>query len=147
MIHFKKTNLVFVATLFIVTGFLTSCGKAKTEKLIMNKRWEVYDVTPPPGLFSVEKSKRAKQLKNGFYKNAWFEFLPDSMFVASFGGKIDTAKYVIRFGGDAISLYPRYGDKIYEQIEIVKLTDEKLKFNTEVADFNMTLHLKAVPLK
>lgn len=143
-----KNKYVILIFMFLPVIVLTaSCGKTKTEKLLVNKRWEVYDVTPPPGPFNVEESNRAKELKNGFYKNAWFEFQQDSMFVASFGGSVDTAKYAIRSGGDAVSLYPRYGNKIYEQIEIVLLTADKLKFSTEVASFNMILHLKAASLK
>ncbi len=141
----KSGSFGFVVAFLMVVGFLSSCGLKKTEELLMNKRWKVYDVTPPPGRFNIEQSNRAKELKNGFYRDAWFEFLPDSVFVASFSGKADTAKYVIRSGGDAISLYPRYGNKIYEQIEIVQLTEDTLKFKT--ASFNMTLHLKTLPLK
>ncbi len=145
MVPIKYNSLGFLVVVFAVVGLLNACGLKKTEKLLMNKRWEVYDVTPPRGRFNIEQSNRAKELKNGFYKDAWFEFLPDSVFVASFNGKADTAKYVIRSGGDAISLYPRYGNKIYEQIELVRLTEDTLQFNT--ASFHMTLHLKALSLK
>lgn len=147
MNRLDRTTFILGFFLFMTAGLLVSCGRAKTEKLLMNKRWVVYDVTPPKGVFNIEKSNRAQDLKNGFYKNAWFEFLPDSLFVASFGGKTDTGKYVIRMDGETVSLYPRYGHTIYEQIEIEQLSEDRLHFNTKVADFHMTLHLKSLPLK
>src|SRR5690242_11812442 len=60
-----------------------SCGRNQTAKLLQGKKWEVYDVTPPGGTFSIEASNRAQELKDGFYKNAWFRFLPDGIFIAS----------------------------------------------------------------
>jgi hypothetical protein len=122
---------------------LVSCGRGKTEKLLLYKKWGVIDVKPPGGTFSIEASNRARDLKNGFYKNAWFKFLPDSIFIASFSGKADSGKYHISGDGQTISLYPKHGGKMYEQIEIRHLTTDQLTFNTAIADFHMTLHLKA----
>lgn len=121
---------------------LSSCGRSLTEKLLLNKKWEVYDVTAP-GNFDIETYNRAQDLKNGFYKNAWFQFLHDSLFITSFGGKLDSGKYHINTGGQTISLYPLQGGKMYEQIQIQKLNSHSLDFNTLISDFNMTLHLKA----
>ncbi len=144
MIPYRSVAVIFILLLSVC--LLSSCGRMRTEKLLMNKRWLVYDVTPPAGTFNIEKSNRAKELKNGFYKNAWFEFLSDSLFVASFGGKTDTGKYAIRAGGKAVSLFPRYGHTIYEQIKIKELKRDRLQFTTQIADFHMLLHLKASPL-
>ncbi len=146
MPYLKSGSLTVAVLFFFSACLLISCGRGKTERLLMNKRWQVYDVTPPDGTFNIEKSNRAKDLKNGFYKNAWFEFLPDSLFVASFGGKADTGKYAIRPSGKRISLFPRYENKLYEQIRIVKLNADKMQFTTQVADFHMTLHLKATSI-
>ena len=143
----NNTKIRWFGILWVGIVLLSGCGRSRTKKLLLNKRWAVTDVTPPSGTFNIEQRNRAAELKNGFYKGAWFEFLPDSVFIASFGGKVDTAKYAIRAGGDAVALYPRFGHNIYEQISIVKLEDHQLQFNTEVADFRMTLHLKATPLK
>lgn len=136
----KSTFLFFLSIVFL---FMTaSCGKAETEKLLLNKKWEVYDVTAP-GNFDIQAYNRAQDLKDGFYKNAWFQFLPDSLFITSFGGKLDSGKYHVNTGGQTVSLYPLHGGKMYEQIQIQKINAHNLDFNTLMADFNMTLHLKA----
>ncbi|TAN11305.1 MAG: hypothetical protein EPN37_17535 [Chitinophagaceae bacterium] len=137
-----NSKYVFIIGLFSCILLLVSCGRAKTERLLLNKKWEVYDVTAP-GNFDIETYNRAQDLKNGFYKNAWFRFLPDSIFITSFSGKSDTGKYHINSGGQTISLYPLYSNKMYEEIQIQKLDAHFFDFNTLIADFNMTLHLKA----
>lgn len=123
---------------------LFACGRSKTEKLLIQKKWEVYDVTPPPGVFNIEDNNRASDLKEGFYKGAWFKFLPDSFFIASFQGKADSGKYSISSDGKTISLYPKTGGKMYEQIQLQHLSADKMEFNTVLADFHLILHLKSV---
>ncbi len=140
-----KTYLTF-GVLLIGWGLFASCGKSGTKELLTNKKWVVEDVTPPSGAFNIENAQRAKQLKNGFYKGAWFEFLEDSLFVASFGGKVDTAQYAL-IAKDEVELYPKGRSQAYERILILDISQQKLKFNTEMADFKMTLHLKAEPLE
>jgi hypothetical protein len=137
-----NSKYAFIIGLCSCILLLVSCGRAKTERLLLNKKWEVYDVTAP-GNFDIETYNRAQDLKNGFYKNAWFQFLPDSIFITSFSGKSDTGKYHINSGGQTISLYPLYSNKMYEEIQIQKLDAHFFDFNTLIADFNMTLHLKA----
>ncbi len=143
MVHFNGKKLLIYSLLLLGMSFLMSCGEGETKRLLMNKKWEVYDVKPPEGTFNIENSKRAKQLKNGFYQGAWFKFLEDSLFVASFGGEIDTAKYAL-IAKDEIELYPSHGGKAYERLLILKINKDELNFDTEMADFKMTLFLKAV---
>jgi len=131
--------------LLMVTGiiFLAACGKSRTEKLLLDKRWKVYDVTPPrTGVYDVDAANQAEELKNGFYKNAWFEFEQNGIFKADFAGKTDSGKFKISPGGGIISLYPLHSDKMYEQIQIQNLSDSTLRFNTLIAKFDMTLDLK-----
>lgn len=133
-----RPGLLFPALLL-----LASCGRSRTEKLLLDKTWRVYDVTPPQtGTFDVDASNEAEELKNGFYKNASFEFQTSGIFIATFSGKPDSGKFRIGYDGKIISLYPLHGDKIYEQIDIQRLTDSTLDFNTLMAKFDMTLHLK-----
>lgn len=131
--------LICIAFILII---VSSCGRSRTSKLLLQKKWEVYDVTPPAGIFNIEDNNRADDLKNGFYKGAWFRFLPDSIFIGCFQGKADTGKYHISRNGKTISLYPRHGGTMYEQIQIQQLTPSKLEFKTVLADFHMVLHLK-----
>lgn len=131
------------AALLLFCLAATSCGRSETAKLLQHKKWEVYDVTPPGGTFSIEASNRAEELRDGFYKNAWFRFLPDGLFIASFHGRADSGKYRISTGGKTISLYPEHGSRMYEQIQIRQLTRDRFSFNTLIADFHMVLHLKA----
>lgn len=139
----RKVRLVFSSALLAGVLFIwSSCGRAGTEKLLLHKKWEVYNVTPPSGIFNIEDNNRANELRDGFYKGAWFKFLPDSIFIAFFQGKADTGKYHISANGKSISLYPRRGGKMYEQMRIQQLSADKMKFNTVVADFRMVLHLK-----
>ncbi|GAA4318813.1 hypothetical protein [Compostibacter hankyongensis] len=134
----KYTLLISSACLLLL-----SCGKSSTEKKLWDKHWKVYDVTPPPGIFDVEATHQAEDLKNGFYKNAWFQFTRDGVFRASFGGKADSGKYTISFDGKIISLYPWQGTKMYEQLRVLKLTPQQFDFNTILADFRMTLHTRS----
>lgn len=143
MLTKKNITYLKVIALLFVFFFAASCGRNKTKERLLNKKWEVYDVTPPEGAFDIQDANRAKDLKNGFYKNAWFKFLPDSVFIAAFHGNPDTGKYVINFTGKTIALYPKGGNKMYEQIQIQKLTDDTFSFNTVVADFHLTLHLRS----
>jgi hypothetical protein len=131
------------AALLMLCLAFASCGRNQTAKLLQGKKWEVYDVTPPGGTFSIEASNRAQELKDGFYKNAWFRFLPDGIFIASFHGRSDSGKYRISAGGKTISLYPEHGSRMYEQMQIRQLTQDRFSFNTVIADFHMVLHLKA----
>lgn len=142
MLHRAVRQKLTGLLLCLVLAGAASCGRQKTERLLLHKQWLVYDVTPPPGPFNIEESNRAQELKDGFYKNAWFEFLRDSIFVASVGGKTDTGKYHISGDGSRIALFPKQGTKVYEQIEIRQLSAEKLSFNTVVANFHLVLHLK-----
>lgn len=129
----------------LMTVMLVACGKSRTEKLLWNKKWGVYNVTPPDnGTFDVEASDRAQELKNGFYKDTWFQFTEYGLFRASFGGKVDSGKYTISYDGQIISLYPLKGNKMYEQIQVKQLTRDKFDFNTVIADFHMTLHTKNI---
>jgi hypothetical protein len=139
----KLNAQLALSAILLFTLALASCGRKETAKLLQGKKWEVYDVTPPGGAFSIEASNRAEELKNGFYKNAWFRFLPDGIFIASFQGKADSGKYRISTTGKTISLYPKYGDSIYEQIQVRQLTRDRFSFNTLIADFHLVLHLKA----
>lgn len=133
----------YIFPVLLLCGILASCGRSRTEKLLLQKKWEVYDVTPPPGTFNIEDNNRASDLKNGFYKGAWFKFLPDSIFIASFEGKPDTGKYRISSDGKTIALYPHHSDKMYEQIQLRHLSADKMEFNTVIADFHLVLHLKS----
>lgn len=134
------SRLMVLLALAALLGLL-SCGRAKTENLLLDKMWMVTDVTPPAGTFNVEESNRAQDLKAGFYKDAWFKFLPDSIFVASIGGKTDTGRYHINSGGDAIRLYPAGGGKMYEQLQVQRLTANQFVFTTVIANFHLVLHL------
>lgn len=141
----KCKGVLAVGMALVLWGMLAaSCGRARTERLLLNKKWAVYDVTPPGGTFNIEEANRARDLKSGFYRDAWFKFLPDSVFVASFGGQADTGKYHISGDGKVIALYPRGGSKMYEQMQLQQLTAERLSFNTVIAKFHLILHLKAV---
>lgn len=136
----RTQRLHHLLLLLVMLGLL-SCGRTKTRNLLLDKQWMVKDVTPPAGTFNVEESNRAEELKAGFYKGAWFKFLPDSIFVASLGGKTDTGRYHINAGGDVIALYPASGGKLYEQLQVQRLTDNQFAFTTVIANFHLVLHL------
>ncbi len=131
--------------IFLLAGILllTACGKGRTEKQLLDKRWKVYDVTPPQtGVYDVDAANQADELKNGFYKNAWFEFEQNGIFKANFAGKTDSGKFKVSRDGEIISLYPLHSSKMYEQIQIQQLSASTLRFNTLIAKFDMTLDLK-----
>lgn len=125
---------------------LTGCFQQRTLKDLAGKRWYVVNVTPPDqGGFNIEQFDRARDLKNGFYQGAWFYFGKDSLFQACFQGTVDTGKYALGRNGKVISLFPKTGGSMYEQIEIQSISDSTFEFNTVISSFRMTLHLKSYP--
>jgi len=139
--HEGRFPFACVLLALLAVAAVASCGRSKTTNLLLDKQWMVTDVTPPSGTFNVEQSNRAQDLKAGFYKGAWFKFMPDSIFVASLGGRTDTGRYHINATGDVISLYPAGGGRMYEQLQIQRLTLNQFVFTTVIADFHLVLHL------
>lgn len=125
---------------------LAGCFRERTWKLLEQKRWYVINVTPPDeGGFNIEMFDKAQALKNGFYKGAWFYFGKDSLFEACFQGKVDTGNYALQGNGRIISLFPKQGGAMYEQIQIQNISDSTFDFNTVISSFKMTLHLTTHP--
>jgi hypothetical protein len=139
----KKRNRTFIqlgaGISFIL--LLGSCGKDHTKHLLLNKVWEVNDVTPPEGTFDIDATNEAQDLKNGFYRHATFEFFDNGIFRTDFGGQLDSGNFKIGPYGKVVSLYQLHAKKMYEQIEIQELTKNELAFNTLISNFSMTLHL------
>ncbi|MCL6523150.1 MAG: hypothetical protein K6T34_00685 [Thermoflavifilum sp.] len=141
------TRLAWMLGAWLLICTWSSCGRTHTQQLLLHKTWHVVDVTPPDnGNFDIEAVRAAEQMKNGFYRDANFTFLKNGLFVSDFNGKRDTGRYTISPGGKIISLYPLQGNRIYEQIHILELSDSVLSFSTVMANFHMVLHLKAKPI-
>jgi hypothetical protein len=144
--YFRNWLPPFLVLSSLICLVLQSCGNRKTLAMLQDKYWKVTDVTPPArGNFDIEDQNQADELKQGVYRNAWFEFTGNGTFKASFDGKLDSGKYKLGANGRIISLYPLHADTVYEQIQIQRLDDHELDFNTLIARFYMTLHCQAIP--
>lgn len=133
------TRIIFLACLL----FIAACS-TQTKKLLVNKTWKVIDVQVPKEIpFDVQNYDQAAALKNGFYKNASFEFKPDGTFIATFQNKPDTGRYRVTNNGHSVELRPQKGNKVYEHLEIVEISQEELAFKTLIdKDFKFILLCK-----
>ncbi|MHB1922037.1 MAG: hypothetical protein ACYCOO_07350 [Chitinophagaceae bacterium] len=129
--------------LFLLSLVLIGCGKVKTSHLLENRIWVVQNITPPETMnFDIEAYNQAQDLKNGFYKNASFQFKKNGIFKATFNHIPDSGRFKVSWDGEIISLFPLTGGKSYEQIQIQQLNDSVLSFNTLIANFNMVINCK-----
>lgn len=141
-----KHELFSMFMLTLVLLLLAGCFRERTRNLLEQKRWYVVNVIPPDeGGFNIEMFDKARDLKNGFYKGAWFYFGKDSQFEACFQGKVDTGKYALESNGQVLSLFPKQGGPMYEQIQVQDISDSTFDFNTVISSFKMTLHLATHP--
>ena len=137
-------RLRILVTVILLSGALTACKTKQANELLMNKKWRVYDVKiPPEAPISNTQYIQAEDLKRTYYKDAYYQFLDNNVFVATIAGKADTGKYYILSNGAMISVTAKNGDrKVENLVTITKLTDDYFDMQVTSTDFQFILCTK-----
>ncbi|MGO4290809.1 hypothetical protein [Chitinophaga sp. RAB17] len=135
-----RIALAVIATMFVITA----CQSKKTNDLLMNKKWRVYDVRiPPESPISNTQYIQAQDLKKGYYRDAYYQFLDDNVFVATIAGRSDTGKYFILSNGAMISVTAKNGDrKVENLVTVTKLSENYFDMLVTSTDFQFILCTK-----
>jgi hypothetical protein len=132
---------------YLLSGFaiaLMACGSGKTNTLLKNKKWKVYDVTiPAKDGYNAAQVIQAKDLKNGYYSDAYYQFLDDGLFIATIAGQPDSGRYTLLSNGSIISITAANGDRKAEHlVEVVKLNDELFDMKVASGDYHFILRTR-----
>ncbi|HVI43770.1 MAG TPA: hypothetical protein VM802_02820 [Chitinophaga sp.] len=124
--------------------FLAACNTNRTNQLLIHKKWRVYDVKVPPGdPFNNTQHIQAKDLKNGYYSDVYYQFLDNNVFVATIAGKPDSGKYFLLSNGKVISVTASNGSRAAENLVTVeRLDEEHFDMNVISGDFHFILCTK-----
>ncbi|MET3877026.1 hypothetical protein [Chitinophaga sp. OAE865] len=130
----------------VITAFLlfAACQGKKNNELLMNKKWRVYDVKiPPESPISNTQYIQAQDLKKGYYRDAYYQFLDNNVFVATIAGRSDTGKYFILSNGAMISVTAKNGDrKVENLVTVTRLTEDYFDMQVTSTDFQFILCTK-----
>jgi hypothetical protein len=135
-----RIALAVITTMFVVTA----CQSKKTNDLLMNKKWRVYDVRiPPESPISNTQYIQAQDLKKGYYRDAYYQFLDNNVFVATIANRSDTGKYFILSNGAMISVTAKNGDrKVENLVTVTKLSEDYFDMLVTSTDFQFILCTK-----
>ncbi|WP_143309935.1 hypothetical protein [Chitinophaga vietnamensis] len=129
----------------VITAFLlAACNTGHTNDLLVHKKWKVYDVQVPAGdPYNITQITQAKDLKNGYYSDVYYQFLDNNVFVATISGKPDSGKYQLLSNGKMISVTASNGSRSAENLVTVERLDED-HFDMKVlsGDFHFILCTK-----
>ncbi|WP_341838933.1 hypothetical protein [Chitinophaga caseinilytica] len=123
---------------------LAACNSGKTNALLQHKKWKVYDVTVPAGSsYNHVQASQAKDLKDGYYSDAYYQFLDNDLFIATIGGVPDSGKYSLLSNGKIISVTGANGSRGSEHlVEVVKLTDTEFDMKVTTGEYYFVLHTR-----
>jgi hypothetical protein len=132
--------LAVITAMFVITA----CQSQKNDDLLKNKKWRVYDVRiPPDAPISNTQYIQAQDLKKGYYRDAYYQFLDNNVFVATIAGRSDTGKYFILSNGAMISVTAKNGDrKVENLVTVTKLTKDYFDMLVTSTDFQFILCTK-----
>ncbi|CAL1519593.1 hypothetical protein [Chitinophaga sp. MM2321] len=134
-------KLRIALTVITAIVLLTACNSGKTNKLLQHKKWRVYDVKVPKGdPYNNTQIIQAKDLKNGYYSDVYYQFLDDNVFVATIAGKPDSGKYFLLSNGKVISVTASNGSRKAENLVTVeKLDDNYFDMKVVSGDYHFIL--------
>lgn len=123
---------------------LMACGSGKTDALLKNKKWKVYDVTiPAKDGYNAVQVTQAKDLKDGYYSDAYYQFLDNGLFIATIAGKPDSGRYKLLSNGGIISITAANGARNAEHlVEVVKLDDELFDMKVASGEYHFILRTR-----
>ncbi|MGX5816996.1 hypothetical protein ACWKWU_02305 [Chitinophaga lutea] len=124
--------------------FLAACNSGTTDDLLRNKRWKVYDVSVPRGTdYNHSQITQLKDLKNGYYSDANYQFLDNQLFIATVAGHPDSGRYQLLSNGRIISVTGFSGNRKAEHlVEVVKLTETEFDMKVQAGEFQFILHTR-----
>jgi len=133
-----------VFTVIIAALFLQACNTGKTNELLLHKKWRVYDVKVPKGdPYNLTQITQARDLKDGYYSNVYYQFLDNNVFIATIDNKPDSGKYRILSNGKVISVTASNGDRKAENLVTVdRLDDDHFDMKVVSGDFHFILCTK-----
>ncbi|UYQ91088.1 hypothetical protein MKQ68_13395 [Chitinophaga horti] len=124
--------------------FLFACNSGKTDDLLKHKKWRVYDVTVPPNdPYNNNQVSQSVDLKQGYYADAYYQFLDNNVFIATIDNKPDTGRYSLLSNGKIISVTSANGSRKQEHlVNITKLDENNFNMKVKSGDFHFILHTR-----
>ena len=127
--------------------FLTAlaCNSNKANRLLLHKKWRVYDVQVPAGdPYDNTQITQATDLKRGYYSNVYYQFLDNNVFIATIDNKPDSGKYSLLSNGSIISVTASNGLRSAENlVTIVHLDDQLFDMKVKSGEYYFVLRTKA----
>ena len=127
--------------------FLTmlACNSNKANRMLLNKKWRVYDVQVPAGdPYDNTQITQATDLKRGYYSNVYYQFLDNNVFIATIDNKPDSGKYSLLSNGSIISVTASNGLRSAENlVTIVHLDDQLFDMKVKSGEYYFVLRTKA----
>ncbi|WP_298714099.1 hypothetical protein [Chitinophaga sp.] len=135
-----KHTIVFSAAAIM----LAACNTGKTDALLKHKKWKVYDVTVPAGTsYNHVQATQAKDLKGGYYSDAYYQFLDNNLFIATIAGVPDSGKYSLLSNGKIISVTGASGSRSSEHlVEVVKLNENEFDMKVNTGEYYFVLRTR-----
>lgn len=126
------------------TILFAACNAGSTDELLKHKQWKVYDVTVPAGTaYNHVQATQAKDLKDGYYSDAHYQFLDNNLFIATIGGVPDSGKYSLLSNGKIISVTGASGKRSAEHlVEVVKLTENEFDMKVTTGEYYFVLRTR-----
>ncbi|NIG53979.1 hypothetical protein [Chitinophaga sp. Cy-1792] len=137
-----NTALKFRILIAVISAvILQACNTGKTNDLLLHKKWKVYDVKVPENdPYNLTQVTQARDLKDGYYSNVYYQFLDNNVFVATIDNKPDSGKYQLLSNGKVISVTASNGDRKHENlVTVVKLDDTHFDMKVVSGDFHFIL--------
>ena len=122
-----------------------ACNSNKANRLLLHKKWRVYDVQAPAGdPYDNTQITQATDLKRGYYSNVYYQFLDNNVFIATIDNKPDSGKYSLLSNGSIISVTASNGLRSAENlVTIVHLDDQLFDMKVKSGDYYFVLRTKA----
>lgn len=129
-------------TMVLLAAGLFACNTGKTDKLLKHKKWRVYNVTVPPNdPYNNTQLSQAVELKNGYYTDAYYQFLDNNLFIATIAGQPDSGRYSLLSNGKIISVTSANGSRSQEHlVNITKLDENNFDMKVQSGDYHFILH-------
>lgn len=123
---------------------LAACSGGKTDTLLKHKKWKVYDVAVPPSdPYNNDQITQAKDLKSGYYSDAYYQFLDDGLFIATIAGVPDSGRYKLLSNGKVISITSSNGSRNAEHlVEVQKLDENNFDMKVASGDYHFILRTR-----
>ena len=140
-----KIRLQAILSTVVLTLVFSACNSDSTNKLLLHKKWRVYDVVIPPGsAYDITQINQATELKRGYYTNVFYQFLDNNLFIATIDNKPDSGKYKLLSDGKVISVTAANGLRSAENlVTVVNLDETHFDMKVKSGDYYFILKTKA----